>query len=53
MELEELTEEGAVSSTKSISHGHQFGIVQKMDKSFRSFAKYGTVCEIIAFPEQT
>lgn len=24
-----------------------------MEKSYRSFAKYGTVCEIIAFPEQT
>jgi len=27
--------------------GQLFGIVQKMDKSYRSNAKYGTVCEIV------
>ena len=28
-------------------HGQTFGIVQKMDKSFRSYAKYGSICEIV------
>ena len=33
--------------------GQTFGIVQKMDKSYRSFAKYGTVCEIVGESSMT
>ena len=34
-------------------NGQIFGIVQKMDKSYRSFAKYGTVCEIVGESSMT
>ena len=53
MELDDLSEGvGAERMNRSITQGQQFGIVQKMEKSYRSFAKYGTVCEIQAH-EQT
>ena len=44
--------EGPDRMSRSIQQGQQFGIVQKMEKSYRSYAKYGTVCEIVAH-EQT
>ena len=34
-------------------NGQIFGIVQKMDKSYRSFAKYGTICEIVGESSMT
>ena len=34
-------------------NGQIFGIVQKMDKSYRNFAKYGTVCEIVGESSMT
>ena len=34
-------------------NGQIFGIVQKMEKSYRSYAKYGTVCEIIGESSMT
>ena len=53
MELEDLSESAtAKSQNRGINQGQQFGIVQKMEKSYRSFAKFGTVCEIMAH-EQT
>lgn len=53
MELDDMPE-GAPASTLTsanskgtgISQGQLFGIVQKMERSNRSFAKFGTVCEI-------
>ncbi len=36
------------------SVGMQFGIVQKLDRSFRSNAKHGVVCEVLEYEyEQT
>ena len=52
MELEDLSEGTGMGIARGIAPGHLFGIVQKMDKSLRSYAKYGTVCEIVAH-EQT
>ena len=34
-------------------NGQTFGIVQKMEKSYRSYAKYGTVCEIVGESSMT
>ena len=34
-------------------NGQTFGIVQKMEKSYRSFAKYGTICEIVGESSMT
>ena len=51
MELEDLAEGSSKepsTSRNGIAPGQLFGIVQKMEKSYRSFAKYGTVCEIVA-----
>lgn len=31
------------------SVGMQFGVVQKMDRSFRTNAKFGVICEVLEF----
>ena len=55
MEMDDLPAGSSESSldmstnrSKSLAQGQLFGIVQKMEKSYRSHAQYGTICEITA-----
>ena len=51
--LEMDNQEGSFRSTGSLS-GQKFGIVQKMEKTEkRSFAKYGTVCQVLGEQSMT
>ena len=43
----ELDQNNSRYNSNGLLQGQLFGIVQKMDKSYRSNAKYGTVCEIV------